>query len=105
KAAFQDLDEAAGLVRDLPGPRERVDHLRLYVHYLFLRRQLEEADRSRDDQAILEAIKAETVFGGRLTSTNLIHTRPLLGKAFLRRFKKYEKLLAGVPEAQHEGKG
>jgi hypothetical protein len=105
KAAFKDLDEAAGLLRDLPGPRERVDHLRMYAHYLVLRGHLEEAEKSRDEKAILEAIKAETVFGGRLAYTNMIHTRALLGKAFLRRFKKFEKLLAGVPEAQHDGKG
>jgi hypothetical protein len=105
RGAFQDLDEAAGLVAGLPGPRERVDHLRMYVHYLFLRQKLDEADKSRDTSAILEAIKAETVYGGRLTATNMIHTRPLLGKAFLRRFKKFEKILAAVPEAQQEGKG
>jgi hypothetical protein len=99
--AWGDLDEAARLVRDLPGPRERVDQLRMYLHYLALRLRLDEA---KGDAAILEAIRAETVFGGRLASTNMIHARPLLGKAFLRRFKKHEKLLAGVPEAQ-EGKG
>ena len=100
-AAFKDLDEAAGLVKDLPGPRERVDHLRMYLHYLALRLRVDEA---RDEKSILAAIQAETVFGGRLTYTNMIHSRPLIGKAFLRRFKKYEKLLASAPEAQ-EGKG
>lgn len=105
RAAYKDLDEATDLVRNLPGARERVDHLRMYGHYLFLRLQLEEAEKTHDDKAILAAIKEETVFGGRLAYTNMIHSRPLLGKAFLRRFKKHEKLLAGVPEAQHEGKG
>jgi hypothetical protein len=105
KAAFKDLDEAADLVKDLPGVRERVDHLRMYAHYLVLRWHLDEAEKTRDPKAILAAIKEETVFGGRLTYTNMIHSRPLLGKAFLRRFKKFEKLLAGVPEAQHDGKG
>lgn len=102
KAAFRDLDEAARLVRDHPGYRERVDDLRLYAHYLFLRHRLDEA---KDEKAILEAIRAETVFGGRLMETNMIHARPLLGKAFLRRFRKYEKLLVGIPEAQEGPKG
>jgi hypothetical protein len=105
RAAFRDLDEAAALVKDLAGPRERVDHLRMYAHYLHLRRRVEDADKGRDEKAILEAVRAETVFGGRLTRTNMIHSRALLGKAFLRRFKKFEKILSSVPEAQHEGKG
>jgi len=101
RAAYLDLDEAARLVRDLPGPRERVDQLRMYLHYLVLRLRVDEA---KDEKSILAAIEAETVFGGRLTYTNMIHSRPLVGKAFLRRFKKHEKLLASVPGAQ-EGKG
>jgi hypothetical protein len=99
--AWRDLDEAAKLVRELPGARERVDHLRMYLHYLVLRLRVEEA---RDEKSVLDAVRDETVFGGRLTYTNMIHSRPLIGKAFLRRFKKHEKLLAGVPEAL-EGKG
>jgi hypothetical protein len=100
-AAWKDLDEAARLVKDAPGPRERVDHLRMYLHYLVLRLAV---DQAKDEKSILEAIRNETVYGGRLTYTNMIHSRPLIGKAFLRRFKKHEKLLANVPEAQ-EGKG
>lgn len=105
QAAFRDLDEAAKLTKDLPGPRERVDHLRLYAHYLLLRQKVDDADKAKNEKAIVDAIREETVFGGRLTKTNMIHSRPLLGKAFLRRFKKFDKLLAGIPEAQHDGKG
>ena len=44
----------------------------------------------------------ETVFGGRLTYTNMLHSRPLIGKAFQRRFRSQLALLgitdrAGAP--------
>ncbi len=103
--AFGDLDEAARLVRDQPACRDRVDHLRMYLHYLFLRSQLASAAKAGNGAAILQAIEAETTFGARLTYTNMIHTRPLLGKAFLRRFRKYEDLLESVPDARQSNKG
>lgn len=53
---------------------------------------------------VLAAIEAETVFGGRLNDTNMIHTRPLIGKAFPRRFREFEPLLARLPEENREGK-
>lgn len=105
QAAFRDLDEAARLVRDQPAVFARVNHLRLYLHYLVLRHRLEEAVRRGNEREILDAIREETVFGGRLAFSNLVHARALLGKAFLRRFKAFEKLLAPVPEAQQESKG
>ncbi len=105
RAAFLDLDEAARLVREAPGARERVDHMRMYLHYLVLRHRLGEAEKGKDPQAILEAIRQETLFAGRLTRTNMVHSRALLGSAFLRRFRRHEKILAGVPEAQSAGKG
>ncbi|MBN1422893.1 MAG: DUF4838 domain-containing protein [Planctomycetes bacterium] len=105
-ASFRDLDEAAALVRDLPGPRERVDDIRLYLHYLFLRLALEDAGRSGSPQAIVDAIRAETVFGARLMDTNMIHARPLIGKAFRRRFRAYAKALDALPEgADPDGVG
>jgi hypothetical protein len=100
KAAFADLDEAARRVRDLPGCRERVDHLRMYMHYLLLRLRLEEVAASGSRDAIVGAIKAETVFGARLMNTNMIHARPLIGKAFHRRFRDYMKYLEGMPEGE-----
>lgn len=105
RAAFQDLDEAARLVADVAGCRERVDHLRMYLHYLVLRHRLLEAERSGDKQGILDAIRDETVFGGRLTDTNMLHSRPLIGKAFLRRFRKHAESLAEVPAAAKSGAG
>jgi hypothetical protein len=104
RAAYADLDEAARLTRDRPGHRERVDQLRMYLHYLCLRQRLLQADAGGDRRRILAAIEAETVFGGRLNETNMIHTRPLIGKAFLRRFRKYARLLAELPEENEEGK-
>ncbi len=105
QASFRDLDEAAGLVRDLPQYRERVDQLRMYWHYLYLRHGLDQAAKGAETNAIVSAIQAELEFGGRLTYSNMIHVRPLLGKAVLRRFKPYTALLAGRPEIQHEGQG
>lgn len=105
KAAYRDLDEAVSLVPTDSPHRRRIDLLRMYAHYLFLRYHLHRAEQAKDRRRIIEAIEAETVFGGRLTDTNMIHSRPLIGKAFLRRFRKHEALLANVEEAQHAGKG
>jgi hypothetical protein len=106
---FKDLDEAAKLTKDRPDCLARVDHLRMYFHYLMLRHRTTEAGAGKDihenRQAILDAVRAETTFGGRLTYTNMIHSRPLLGKAFDRRFKKFEALLKAVPESQTANKG
>jgi len=104
KAAFGDLDEAARLARGNAPCRQRVDQLRMYLHYLLLRARLAEAAKTNDRENILAAIEAETVFGGRLTDTNMLHARPLIGKAFLRRFRKFKPLLAGLPEENAEGK-
>jgi hypothetical protein len=102
--AFRDLDEAAKLVTGMPEYQKRIDHLRMYACYLILREKVSEA-AGMGDAAVVEAVKNETEFGGRLTNTNMIHTKPLLGKAFLRLFKEYEQLLKEVPEAQAEGEG
>jgi hypothetical protein len=98
KRAYRDVDEAMRLVRDQPHYRDRVDHLRMYLHYLLLRTGVESAAAAGDRQEILKAIGRETVFGGRLTYTNMIHSRPLLGKAFLRRFRDFEDLLTDLSE-------
>jgi hypothetical protein len=106
---FKDLDQAARLTKDRPDCQARVDQLRMYVHYLVLRQQTTDAGAGKNleanKKAILDAIRAETQFAGRLTYTNMIHSRPLLGKAFLRRFKKFEALLKDVPEAQKQNAG
>jgi hypothetical protein len=98
KAAYRDLDEAAQLVRQQPHFRARVDHLRMYAHYLFLRTRLEAAAKAKDRRAVRAAVAEEAVFGSRLTNTNLIHTRPLLGKEFYRRFLPYQEFLVGTTE-------
>lgn len=103
RAAYRDLDEAMKLAADDPPVSARLDHLRMYLHYLLLRYQLEQATAAGDEQAILAAVEAETIFGGRLTYTNMIHTRPLLGKAFLRRFRRWEPLLEDHQPAQRGG--
>jgi hypothetical protein len=104
-AAFADLDEAAALAADTPGARERVDHIRLYACYLYLRLKQWEASAAADRQANLAAIREETRFGGRLAYTNMIHSRPLVGKAFERRFRADRHAWAGVPDlaAPHRG--
>jgi hypothetical protein len=98
KAAYRDLDAAARLVRDLPEHRARVDHLRMYAHYLYLRTRIDAAAKARDRDAVREAVAAEAVFGARLTNANLVHSRPLLGKEFYRRFLPYKEYLEGTPE-------
>jgi hypothetical protein len=106
---FKDLDEAAKLAKDRPDCLARVDHLRMYLHYLVLRQKTQQAGKgkgkNRDKDAIIAAVKAEVAFGARLTYTNMIHSRPLLGKAFERRFRPYVKILEGVPELQRDSKG
>jgi len=105
KAAYRDLDDATRLTREAPSCRARIDQLRLYAHYLLLRYRLQEEEMSGDEQRILDAIRAETVFAGRLTNTHLIHSRALIGKAFLRRFRGHSRLLERVPEARAGGEG
>jgi hypothetical protein len=85
-------------VKDVPGPHERVDQLRLYAHYLFLRTRLADTARARDWDKVREAVRDETVFGARLMNTNLVHSRPLVGKEFYRRFLPYREYLEGTPE-------
>jgi hypothetical protein len=47
---------------------------------------------------VREAVREETVFGARLLNTNLVHSRPLVGKEFYRRFLPYRQYLEGTPE-------
>jgi hypothetical protein len=98
KAAFKDLDEAARLVKDMPAHKARVDQIRLYSLYLSLRIRLDEAGKTGETEAIRAAVEAETAFGARLLNTHMIHVRPLVGKAFHRRFKAYESHLKGTAE-------
>ncbi len=103
RAAYRDLDAALKLAGDDKQIRARIDHLRMYQHYLLLRWQLEQAAATGETEKILTAIGAETSFGARLTYTNMIHTRPLLGKAFERRFRAHAELLKNHPDAQPNG--
>src|ERR1035441_9086530 len=104
-AVFKDLNEAALLVADKPEYRQRVDQMRMYACYLGLRLKVWEAAAAKNNAATIEAIKAETLFGGRLSDSNMIHSRALLGKGFERHFKPYASLLKGVPEAAELNKG
>jgi hypothetical protein len=104
-AAFKDLDEAAKSVSNQPKYQQRIDQMRMYAYYLLLRNKVAEAAATKDSAAIVGAIKNETMFGARLTNTNMIHTKPLLGKAYMRLFKEYEPLLKNIPESQESEKG
>lgn len=99
RAAYSDLDDAIKLADGDDAILARIDQLRMYMHYLVLRYQLQQAEATGDREKILAAVGEETRFGGRLTYTNMIHTRPLLGKAFLRRFRKHADLLENHPAA------
>ncbi|MDD4109780.1 MAG: DUF4838 domain-containing protein [Prolixibacteraceae bacterium] len=98
--AFKYLDEASELVSGQSGFEQRIDQLRMYLCYLVFREKVQKAAESGDNTAIAEAIKNETEFGARLTKTNMIHSMPLLGKAFMRLFKDYEDILKDIPESQ-----
>jgi hypothetical protein len=98
KAAYRDLDEAAHLVEDQPEYRARVNDLRLYAHYLYLRTRVQAAADTKDTTKVCEAIARETAFGARLMNTSMIHSRPLIGKEFYRRFLPYQEYLTGTPE-------
>ena len=102
KAAFKDLDEAAALVKDKPAYLARVNDLRMYAHYLLLRQHVRALAGTKDQDKAIAAIKAETVFGARLTDTGMIHSRPLLGKAFLRRFNE-DGLKDYIADKKQEG--
>ena len=102
-ASYRDLDRASQMARGHPHVQRRVDHLRMYAHFLLARIQLEQATARQDRAGILAGIEAETVFGGRLSDTNMVHARPLVGKAFPRRFRKYSDLLASLPEDLRDG--
>ena len=94
-AAYQALDEAGQLVKDQPKYRDRVDALRVYAHYLLLRSRVTALEESKDKDASLEAIKNETVFGGRLIKTHMIHTEKFHEPTrYLRRFAKFQDLIA-----------
>jgi len=108
KAACRDLDESARRVKEQPEFLARVNHLRLYAHYLYLRIKLEEAAKSKNKDRIQEAVRNETVFGARIMNTNMVHARPLIGKEFDRRFRGYQEYLRGMPEGEGDkgwGKG
>jgi hypothetical protein len=98
KATYRDLDDAARLVKELPEFRARVDRLRIYAHYLFLRLRLVQAGKTGNKEDIRNAVQDETVFGARLMKTNMIHARPLLGKEFYRHFLPYKDALEGTTE-------
>jgi hypothetical protein len=72
----------------------------MYLHYLLLRWKVEQAAGSGDRTALLHAVRQETEFGGRLTYTNMIHARPLLGKAFPRRFRRYADALGDLQQTE-----
>jgi hypothetical protein len=100
RAAFRDLDDAARLVRGSEPHAARVDLIRLYWYYLLLRWNVQQAAASADRAALLDAIRQETTFGGRLTYTNMIHARPLLGKAFPRRFREHLGMLGDLAQTE-----
>src|SRR5262249_51855574 len=62
KLLFGDLDVAVRLAKDRPDCLARIDHLRMYVHYLLLRQRTQAAAKTKEEKAILEAVKNETLF-------------------------------------------
>lgn len=92
KLSYPDLDEAVAAVKNQPEYRERVDDIRRYLHFVYLKTKVAPAAKE-DTDALVAAVKDVTVMGGRLTYTHMVHARPLIGKAWGRTFKKYKDVL------------
>lgn len=103
--AFLDLESAVRATAEGTQYRKRVDDLRCYLHYLLLRYRLELAEATGQRDPILGAIRAEAEFGGRLSDTNMIHTRALIGKAFHRRFHNFSAQLEGIDTTEWRSVG
>lgn len=77
----------------------------MYIYYLRLRDEVWDTASTNNVEAKIEAIKKETIFGAKLTNTNMIHTKPLLGNTFMRLFKYYEPILKDILESQQRESG
>jgi hypothetical protein len=98
REAYRDLDEAIRRTADSPEHRARVDRMRMYAHFLRLVLARQEAGKTKDREKIVAAIRDEATWASRLTDTGLVHSRPLIGKEFYRRYKAYQQYLVGEPE-------
>ncbi|MFO0864572.1 MAG: DUF4838 domain-containing protein [Gemmataceae bacterium] len=98
REAYRDLDEAVRKTADSPEHRARVDRMRMYAHFLRLVLARQDAGKTRDREKIVSAIRDEATWASRLTDTGLVHSRPLIGKEFYRRYKAYQQYLIGEPE-------
>ena len=93
KASVADLDEAAAILKNHPQELERINLLRMYLHTLVLRKRQAEAITRKDEKAIIESVKDETLFVGRLAHTNMVHSIALLEDTFERRYEKILEVL------------
>jgi hypothetical protein len=100
REAFQYLTEASKAAANDSAVTKRIDHMRMYAYYLYLRLKTWEAVQTKDDEKIIEAVMLETIFGAHLADTNMIHTRALVGKAFHRHFSGQMKLLGTLPKEE-----
>jgi hypothetical protein len=98
--AMLHLDAAERLVINAPAYRDRIDHLRMYMLAMYLRLREWEATQIGDPQQILDAIRDELTFSGRLIATNMVHTRALLNKRYNRLYRQHEQLWQDLPEMQ-----
>ncbi|MBL7734229.1 MAG: DUF4838 domain-containing protein [Chitinophagaceae bacterium] len=104
-AAIKDLDEAVKLVAEQKEYRNRINDLRMYAYYLVLGLKYQEAVAAKDSVAIVEAIKNETAFTGRIANTNMVHSFAWTGKAFATYYKPYLDLLKHIPGSQNANEG
>ena len=98
REAYRDLDEAVRRTSESPEHRARVDRMRMYAHFLKLVLARQEAGKTKDREKIVAAIRDEATWASRLTDTGRVHSRPLIGKEFYRRYKAYQQFLIGEPE-------
>ena len=103
--AHKALDRAVALTAGQDKFRRRVDALRMYIHYLLLRMRVNNLEDSKDKDAILQAVKDETVFGMRLMTTHMIHSSRMFDRErFLRRFRTFADLLGVEVTDRRTGK-
>jgi hypothetical protein len=100
---FTELDQAAALLANHPQHLRRVEDLKMYAYFLWLRLNYWKAAASGDGETIVKAIGEKVSYNGRLTYTNMVHSRPLLGKRFERRYAAHMDLLRELPEAKEGG--
>lgn len=93
--SYRDLEEATKATTD-PGVQARLDQLKMYLHFLRLKREYDLATKPDD---IIQKGSELIIFSRRIMDTGLIHTYPMLFSTwFDNPFKKLTSLETVKPE-------